>query len=348
MNQLMCAFRIVCERRFFISAFTFVVALFSAVSLHAEEIVLSSPVNCTDAQCFIQRMPDQLSGSEYQDYQCSSFSSNGYKSTDIRVKRATELVKKIPVMASLDGVVDAVRDGMPDGIFTGDKAAFIKGKECGNGVYLSHDNGVETQYCHLRKGSIKVKKGDQIKAGQKLAEMGLSGRTNFPHLEFRLIKNNKAIDPFNGKVVETGCSIGKDSSLWKSDALMGVDLATTHLVSAGFSDKVPTLPAVVLDLLDQEKITTNLPAFVFWVEIAGIKKGDIEEISIVNPDGSLLLKTAKLHKNGQALYLGYAGKKIVSLLKEGRYTGHYKLIRNEKGKKQTLISKKKMVTILDK
>ena len=344
----MCAFRIVCERRFFISAFTFVVALFSAVSLHAEEIVLSSPVNCTDAQCFIQRMPDQLSGSEYQDYQCSSFSSNGYKSTDIRVKRATELVKKIPVMASLDGVVDAVRDGMPDGIFTGDKAAFIKGKECGNGVYLSHDNGVETQYCHLRKGSIKVKKGDQIKAGQKLAEVGLSGRTNFPHLEFRIIKNNKAIDPFNGKVVETGCSIGKDSSLWKSDALKNIDLATTHLVSAGFSSEIPTLPAVVLGLLDQEKITTNLSAFVFWVEIAGIKKGDIEEIFIINPDGSLLLKTAKLHKNGQALYLGYAGKKIENLLKKGKYVGHYKLIRRENGKKQTLIFKKKTIIILDK
>jgi hypothetical protein len=348
MNQLMCAFRIVFERRFSILAFTFTVTLFSTVSLHAEEIVLSSPVNCTDAQCFIQRMPDQLSGSEYQDYQCGSFSSNGYKSTDIRVKRATELVKKIPVMASLDGVVDAVRDGMPDGIFTGDKAAFIKGKECGNGVYLSHDNGVETQYCHLRKGSVKVKKGEHIKVGKKIAEMGLSGRTNFPHLEFRLIKNNKAIDPFNGKVVETGCSIGKDNSLWKSDALKNIDLATTHLVSAGFSSKIPTLPAVVLGLLDQEKITTNLPAFIFWVEIAGIKKGDIEEISIANPDGSLLLKTAKIHKNGQALYLGYAGKKIENLLKKGKYTGHYKLIRSEKGKKQILISKKKMVTIFDK
>lgn len=94
MNQLMHAFHIVFERRFFISAFTFVVALFSAVSLYAEEIALSTPVNCADAQCFIQRMPDQLSGSKYQDYQCGSFSSNEYKSTDIRVKRATELVKK--------------------------------------------------------------------------------------------------------------------------------------------------------------------------------------------------------------------------------------------------------------
>jgi len=352
MNQFIYVPRIMCEGRSVVLTSCFLLFLFPFIYLHAEEIrsiELTTPVDCSNAKCFIQRMPDQQLGSDYKDYRCESFSSNGYASTDIRVKRASELVKRIPVVASLSGVVDGIRDGMPDGIFTGDKAVFIKGKECGNGVYLAHDNGLKTQYCHLRKGSVKVSKGERVEAGQKLAEMGLSGKTNFPHLEFRLIKNTKAIDPFNGKLIESGCSSDVNNSLWKDKNIEGINLATTHLVSAGFSSKVPSLPGVVLGLYDKRSIPINSKALLFWVEVSGIEKGDVEEFSIAYPDGSFMLRNiSKPHKNGRVLYLGYSGKKLSNQLKSGMYTGHYKLVRTNKGNKKVIISAQRTISIIDK
>ena len=41
---------------------------------------------------------------------------------------------------------------------------------------IAHDQGWETQYCHLKQGSISVKVGDNIQVGDVLGKIGLSGR----------------------------------------------------------------------------------------------------------------------------------------------------------------------------
>ena len=53
----------------------------------------------------------------------------------------------------------------------------ISGKECGNGVVLVHDDGYQTQYCHLKKGSVAVKKGARVSEGDLLGFIGMSGKT---------------------------------------------------------------------------------------------------------------------------------------------------------------------------
>jgi len=69
----------------------------------------------------------------------------------------------------------------------------------------------------MQKGvSITVKPNQKVKAGEKIAEVGLSGLTEFPHLHFGIIKNKKVIDPFTGLDNTQKCNSAK-RSLWHKD-----------------------------------------------------------------------------------------------------------------------------------
>ena len=66
----------------------------------------------------------------------------------------------------------------------------------GNAVVITHADGFDTIYAHLRKGSVAVKKGDSVKRGQRIGSVGLSGLTEFPHLHFEVRFNRSVTDPF--------------------------------------------------------------------------------------------------------------------------------------------------------
>lgn len=62
-------------------------------------------------------------------------------------------------------------------------------------IRILHENGVETYYAHMR--SIDVKVGDKVYQGQKIAEVGTTGRTTGPHLHFEVRINGKTVNPRN-------------------------------------------------------------------------------------------------------------------------------------------------------
>lgn len=55
----------------------------------------------------------------------------------------------------------------------------------GNYISLYHSPGFYTLYAHLKEGSIKLAEGDYVKQGDKLALVGNSGRSPYPHLHFQ-------------------------------------------------------------------------------------------------------------------------------------------------------------------
>ena len=65
-------------------------------------------------------------------------------------------------------------------------------KEYGNLVLIKHSDGYITAYAHNSK--LLVKKGENVSAGQKIAEMGASGSA-MVMLEFQVRLNGKPIDP---------------------------------------------------------------------------------------------------------------------------------------------------------
>lgn len=63
----------------------------------------------------------------------------------------------------------------------------------GNYVTLSHPSGTESIYMHLKRSLAN--KGDNVKQGDLIGELGNTGRSTGPHLHFQVMKNGTAVDP---------------------------------------------------------------------------------------------------------------------------------------------------------
>jgi murein DD-endopeptidase MepM/ murein hydrolase activator NlpD len=73
----------------------------------------------------------------------------------------------------------------------------------GNMVEVDHGNELITRYAHASK--VFVKKGDLIKRGQKIAEVGTTGRSTGPHLHFEVWVEGVPQDP--QKFLNAGSSV---------------------------------------------------------------------------------------------------------------------------------------------
>jgi murein DD-endopeptidase len=92
------------------------------------------------------------------------------------------------ILAVADGTVVEVKDGAPNNVF------FVLPKEMDNmlGNYVSLDLGKRyfSVYAHLQPGSIKVKPGQRVRAGQVLGLLGNSGKSPVPHLHFHMVNSS--------------------------------------------------------------------------------------------------------------------------------------------------------------
>ncbi|MDX5574505.1 M23 family metallopeptidase [Streptomyces sp. ID01-9D] len=57
----------------------------------------------------------------------------------------------------------------------------------GNHVILDLGDSTYAVYAHLQRGSLQVRPGDRVRAGQRLGRVGNSGNTTEPHLHFHLM-----------------------------------------------------------------------------------------------------------------------------------------------------------------
>ena len=63
----------------------------------------------------------------------------------------------------------------------------------GNMVEIDHGNDLVTRYAHASK--VLIKKGDLVKRGQKIAEVGSTGRSTGSHLHFEVLVQGVFQDP---------------------------------------------------------------------------------------------------------------------------------------------------------
>ncbi len=88
-----------------------------------------------------------------------------------------------PVLAVADGVVESVRDDLPDNEPMKAPAIRITLETIGgNHVILALPDGGHVFYGHLKPGSVLVREGQRVKRGDVIAALGNSGQSDAPHL----------------------------------------------------------------------------------------------------------------------------------------------------------------------
>ncbi len=106
-----------------------------------------------------------------------------------------------PLLAAGDATVVHAEDGQRDHLSRNSLAALlyffvVEGigrtvggarRVVGNHVVLDLGGGTYALYAHVKQGSLAVKAGDQVVAGQRLGSCGNSGNSTEPHLHFQLM-----------------------------------------------------------------------------------------------------------------------------------------------------------------
>ena len=105
--------------------------------------------------------------------------TSGYGPRWGEMHRGTDFAAKsgAPIYATADGVVTRAEWG----------------SGYGRVVYVKHAFGIETRYAHMAK--IRVKKGQRVSRGQRIGDMGSSGRSTGTHLHYEVRVNGKDVNP---------------------------------------------------------------------------------------------------------------------------------------------------------
>ena len=275
----------------------------------AADLALQHPVDCTLGEnCVIQQFMDHDATDGILDFTCDEASYDGHKGTDFRVS-VGDMQRGVNVLAAADGVILGMRDGMEDrrAQSQSDMDA-VAGKECGNGMVLRHENGWETQYCHMKQGSVVGEKGATVKAGTVIGQIGLSGRTQFAHLHLSVRKDGKPVDPFSPDFDRASCAYAPDATLWADDFVEKFTYQPTKVVTLGLADTGPSLTEVMDgDWLDFEP-KSDAPLVVYGIAVNG-KTDDILQLTLDGPNGQIVMSKRPPLEKRKAQWFGFAGKR---------------------------------------
>ena len=301
----------------------------------AEPLQLQLPIACSPgADCFVQNYPDDDAATgAARDYACTRATYDGHDGTDIRVL-SIEAAKGVKVLAAAAGRVRGMRDGVPDHLMrtAADKAA-LNGHECGNGVAIAHGDGWETQYCHMRQGSLRVHQGEPVAAGADLGDVGQSGETQFAHVHITVRHNGKPVDPFTGRPLGDAaatCAAASGVALWTPAVAAALGTPRTVVLETAFSDHAPSTEALEDGHASVAAPSASSQTLLLFGRIMHLRAGDRVHFRIAFPIGSALDQTSDPSPTDSAIRV-FAGSRERSgaLWPAGRYAGVVEVLRGD-------------------
>lgn len=247
------------------------------------------PLDCSHTDgCYVLSMPDVSAVSDSpQDGFCGPQARDGGKELDIGLSSISAIKDNVPVVAARGGEVISVTTNAPDQVRGEGVPLPVGVTPCGNGVILDHDGGWNTVYCHLQQGSIPLKAGQKVKAGQTIGYIGLSGATRWPKLSFSAIRNGSVFDPMTRANILRGCIPGKTASTLFSDypkyTYRPAAIAGTGVTVEAIDDN-----DVRRGYLGTEtRIHHANPNITLWTLVLGTRQGDTLHITVYPPASSL-------------------------------------------------------------
>ncbi|MEQ8195211.1 MAG: M23 family metallopeptidase [Rhodospirillales bacterium] len=324
-----------------------------ALAQSAPSLSLGLPLDCTPGEtCWISNYVDHDPGQGVRDYMCGTATYNlksrdgeRHLGTDFALRDLAAMKSGVGALAVAAGTVAGVRDGMADIDVKRLGAEKLKGKFCGNGLVIEHAGTYSTQYCHLRRGSITVKQGERVAAGQKIGLVGLSGLTQYPHLHVTVRHGKTVVDPFVGLTRKKKCGPGA-KPLWRDDVLAALPYGPSALYNVGFAGEQPTAEKIRAGEYRDIEIARTAPLLIFWVDAFQVRQDDELTFLILGPDGKPFLKRKIVLKKQYARMLNFAGKRLESLpLEPGTYTGIALLTRKNPGPGQKTFTRHARITV---
>lgn len=146
--------------------------------IQSEQVLLNTarakrPIKDTFPTCFIKPVEETRISSHFGSYRViNGIAQRPHSGLDMAAPEGT------PVKATADGVVILAENDL---FYTGGT------------VLIEHGNGIQSGYSHLSRVDVKV--GDEIKQGDILGLVGMTGRATGPHLHFTLAWENIRIAP---------------------------------------------------------------------------------------------------------------------------------------------------------
>lgn len=155
----------------------------------------------------------------------------------------------VPVYAVADGTVVEASDGAPERLPTKPREPITIANAGGNHVVVDIGGGNYAFFAHLKTGTVAVRPGDRVKAGDVIAHAGDTGNSDAPHLHFHVMDGPSPLasnglpyafthftgagrlTPDNERLLETGGPANVDAG-WRSgphEAELPLDLEVVDI-----------------------------------------------------------------------------------------------------------------------
>lgn len=288
---------------------------------------LGFPLACQIGRtCEVQHYVDRDPGPGVLDYHCGHRTYDKHNGIDIRLLDMAAQRRGVDVLAAAAGRVARLRDGVSDISVRTPGAPSVTGQECGNGVVIDHGDGWETQYCHVAKGSVRVKVGAVVKPGTPIARVGLSGQTEFPHLHLTVRHAGQVVDPFAPQAqAQKSCT--SQASMWTPQAMSALAYKAGVILNAGFAAAPVTNETIEAGGIAPP--TAAAAALVAYMRVAESQVGDELEITLRGPDGAPLAthRLPPLDRDKAQYFTMLGRKRPPGGWKPGRYSAELKVWR---------------------
>ncbi|WP_374448606.1 M23 family metallopeptidase, partial [Stella sp.] len=156
---------------------------------------------------------------------------------------------------------------------------------------------------------VRVKPRDRVTAGQPVGLVGLSGKTEFPHVHITVRQGSTVVDPFVGLQAGAECQIGREP-LWTHDALAALPYKPGAVHIAGIVAGRPDIQKARAGELREATARPDAEALIVWAEVYNVVTGDVLSLRLFAPDGKLILDAPRPIEKDQARVFRSAGRKL--------------------------------------